>query len=770
MKSNLAFWYFNVSLAVDLWKEFLTFVLSELEGADSEDSDEMLDFWTEQVREAFKSGEDSIGRHFIHAEWFWIKYIQFADDFLESSVVPEVLAKALAIPMKDTGNLRKIYELWVEQNPNVSVSDTILSSIEKAESEVLSISTFENEIASAEMQNNSLHMLSSWKKYLIHALQYPHDKIYDKSFFVCIFERCIYVFFLYPEIWHAYIAFLQHIGLESRLTSVIERALKNCPLDSSLHIKNAEIIEILQGADQAIEATENGISKQFNSMNDYFCLFSHLLYTLFRKYGIQIASMSKPSSISTLDTQKIINVIERGMQFLEFADSLSEDAFTFVKLVTLTQNRVLKNFDSSISTWTLMIDLAVKGNDDAIAFRVLNGYVEFLKYEAPPESSSSLLQEFFHGFFKSRFKKLSTSLNLQMANIWQQLELEFGSRPAIVICQRNLILSRLRNDVFVSEAYQQASSDLVNEDSSVNKKRPRETCDSQNDSMSVDQKVEEDSKKHRIDRTPLKITGEIEPLTVFVLNLPLDADESDLRYIFAETGAKITDVRFPRGQRKGIAYVDLDSEDSVLKSIRQLDGSDFRGRIIRCVRSKPPVKQTSKLDESGQKVLPETVFIKGLPSEVSRAEIESNLRNFFAACGDIREVRFPFSEDESKRFYCFVDFSSEESAKKALTYDKSDFLGCAVRVQQARIYTRGQTKLDRHDESIRRKRGHQIGRSNISSRQIGTRAPEIRKIRLKPTFAQSKGESSKDTRTPADSESQTRSLSNADFRQFLQKK
>jgi RNA recognition motif-containing protein len=87
---------------------------------------------------------------------------------------------------------------------------------------------------------------------------------------------------------------------------------------------------------------------------------------------------------------------------------------------------------------------------------------------------------------------------------------------------------------------------------------------------------------------------------VFIGSLHYDATEAEIVSAFSEMGVTTTNVRIPRdqdtGRPKGYAFVDIDSESTVLsveEIISGIDGTPFRGRPCRAdkVNEKPEREQ-----------------------------------------------------------------------------------------------------------------------------------------------------------------------------------
>ncbi|KAA3640011.1 MAG: RNA-binding protein [Armatimonadetes bacterium] len=79
-------------------------------------------------------------------------------------------------------------------------------------------------------------------------------------------------------------------------------------------------------------------------------------------------------------------------------------------------------------------------------------------------------------------------------------------------------------------------------------------------------------------------------MNIFVGNLPFSATEADLKDLFAEYGtvdsASIINDR-DTGQSRGFGFVELGAEARAQDAIRDLDGTELKGRNINVNEAKP---------------------------------------------------------------------------------------------------------------------------------------------------------------------------------------
>ncbi len=79
-------------------------------------------------------------------------------------------------------------------------------------------------------------------------------------------------------------------------------------------------------------------------------------------------------------------------------------------------------------------------------------------------------------------------------------------------------------------------------------------------------------------------------MNIFVGNLPFSATEGDLKDLFTEYGtvdsASIINDR-ETGQSRGFGFVELGAEARAQDAIRDLDGTELKGRNINVNEAKP---------------------------------------------------------------------------------------------------------------------------------------------------------------------------------------
>ncbi len=90
--------------------------------------------------------------------------------------------------------------------------------------------------------------------------------------------------------------------------------------------------------------------------------------------------------------------------------------------------------------------------------------------------------------------------------------------------------------------------------------------------------------------TQLSPCGRRHAVNIYVGNLPFDASDSDLRSLFTEYGtvdsaSVITDRE--TGRSRGFGFVELADEAMAAKAISDLNGHDWRSRVLSVNEARP---------------------------------------------------------------------------------------------------------------------------------------------------------------------------------------
>ncbi|KAK1263197.1 Polyadenylate-binding protein 5 [Acorus gramineus] len=193
---------------------------------------------------------------------------------------------------------------------------------------------------------------------------------------------------------------------------------------------------------------------------------------------------------------------------------------------------------------------------------------------------------------------------------------------------------------------------------------------------------DEDDKEKRAELLALPPHGS----EVYVGGIPHDATEEELTR-FCESVGAVTEVRVMKGkdssENKGYAFVTFKTKELASKAIEDLNGTEFKGRKIRCSSSQAKHKlfignvPRNWVEEDLKKVVMKVgpgvntvellkvkaVYVKNLPKNIT----QEKLREAFEHHGEITKVVVPPAKSgHEKSRFGFVHFAERSSAMKAL--------------------------------------------------------------------------------------------------------
>ena len=154
--------------------------------------------------------------------------------------------------------------------------------------------------------------------------------------------------------------------------------------------------------------------------------------------------------------------------------------------------------------------------------------------------------------------------------------------------------------------------------------------------------------------------------SVFIGNLEVTVSKKDVLE-FVEKIAPADGIRIlmpaqnESGKKRAVAFVDFSSASVASNIVKQLNGKIFQGKNLQVKLAKER-KMAPK-----EKVETSIVFVRNLAYSTT----EESIRNLFSKFGKIVSIRLPIFEDSKKhRGFCFVEFSNDSSAKRALEMDR----------------------------------------------------------------------------------------------------
>jgi multiple RNA-binding domain-containing protein 1 len=180
--------------------------------------------------------------------------------------------------------------------------------------------------------------------------------------------------------------------------------------------------------------------------------------------------------------------------------------------------------------------------------------------------------------------------------------------------------------------------------------------------------------------------------TIYVKNLNFITTEQELQRVFSKHVKSIRAVKIPtkaapvkkvRGGGDGIAddnqvnhlsmgfgFVECDSEESVRKAIKALQGTIVDGHALELKRSSKAVASSVPKKSQGSNLT--KLMVRNVPFQATRKE----LLQLFGSFGQLKKVRLPKKFDGTHRGFAFVEFLTHQEAQTAMqTLSKTHLYG-----------------------------------------------------------------------------------------------
>uniref|UniRef100_A0A182VYK3 RRM domain-containing protein n=1 Tax=Anopheles minimus TaxID=112268 RepID=A0A182VYK3_9DIPT len=149
---------------------------------------------------------------------------------------------------------------------------------------------------------------------------------------------------------------------------------------------------------------------------------------------------------------------------------------------------------------------------------------------------------------------------------------------------------------------------------------------------------------------------------VFVSNLSFEVTETDIREIFPDLSIESVElVASSSGKSRGFGYMQLASADEVPKAL-SFDRRPLNGRpvfISNVARDKANRQHQFKYSAAFE---PNKLFIKGLPFNLARDELEKLFKPF----GPIRDIRIVCYRSGKSKGLAYLEYETETAAKNAV--------------------------------------------------------------------------------------------------------
>lgn len=632
-----------------------------------------------------------------------------------------------------------MYSYLCTQYGDSANKDSLSRRAESARDFRVSVNDFESRVPPIEYSEGISETPSLWIKYLVWVcdedLPYEHGKY--------IFEHAVRDMFLHEEVWRLYISWLH--DMECDTESICARSVKNLPLSAELWGTYVwALLDDKESLDNVYRTAMSLIPLQDLPG------FTSTMVCVAIKYG-ELAFIQECAFGAYEVVQRYISGIGMARDLLGLIKFVTELYATLFDDVSKGREiwKVLIDKDSShLFMWRGMLDFEMQFGDLDSTREV---YLEAVKRISDPvplykdwtlfEQSRGTLDtaESVRGMRDQYWRHQLLQESMQPKSVSGKKRAT--EKPAVSAAKKPKVEKQSESRMEVDEEKQKATADMragsdfmdqvgtvlvtniafdakeerlcdvfsvagvvdrvrivLGKDNHL--KTGRAFVDFQDPEaagVAIDKLNGSDLDGRRIgvvqSRVPVKakivIPEQKEPRTVFIVNLPFATTADELKTLFGTFGT-IQGVRFA-ARKKGIAFVEFDTEEQAKSAVEALHGFEFNGRNLRVSISCPPVKSATKL--IGNSLVEERVIcIKNIAHDVDTNKAEEQLRLLLNPCGDIEKVAFVYTTQGKFRGMCFVTFVNDASCDAACLLIAPELMGSKLKISRSRPLDSGPSK------------------------------------------------------------------------------
>mmetsp|Transcript_27936 Transcript_27936/g.87379 ORF Transcript_27936/g.87379 Transcript_27936/m.87379 type:complete len:629 (-) Transcript_27936:396-2282(-) len=168
---------------------------------------------------------------------------------------------------------------------------------------------------------------------------------------------------------------------------------------------------------------------------------------------------------------------------------------------------------------------------------------------------------------------------------------------------------------------------------------------------------------------------------VFIKNLPVEWEDTELNELFAECGTIKSSVvmKAADGKSKGFAFVNYETHEEAAKAVEELNGKEVNGKAIFVGAAQKKRDRERELREKFEALKVEraskftgiNLYVKNLDDEVD----DEQLREAFVPFGNITSAKVMVDDKGASRGFGFVCFAVQEEATKAVAEMNGHILG-----------------------------------------------------------------------------------------------
>ncbi|XP_018772210.3 squamous cell carcinoma antigen recognized by T-cells 3 isoform X2 [Serinus canaria] len=578
----------------------------------------------ERVRSIFERALTAVGLHVTKGTALWEAYREFENAILETA---QPAPGSIPSPEQQQvlcSQLEKIHTLFrrqlgiplldmeasyaeYEEWSEEPIPETTIKNYKKALQQLEKCKPYEEALLGAETPK-----LAEYQAYIDFEM-----KAGDPARIQLIYERALAENCLVPDLWARYNQYLdRQLKVKELVLSAHDRAVRNCPWTVGLWIRYLLAMERHRVEHSIIsEMFEKALNAGFIQATDYVEIWQAYLDYLRRRVDF--------TQDSSKELEELRSAFARAVEYLkqEVEERFSESgdpSCTIMQNWARVEARLCNNMQKARELWD---NIMTKGNA-----KYANMWLEYYNLERA------------HGDTQHCRKALHRAV---------QCTSDYPEH----VCEVLLTLERIEGTL---EDWDAAVQKTENRLARVNEQRAKaaekEAALAKQEEERAEQRKQARAEKKASKKAKKTRTGD-----------KRKADEDDE----GEWGQEeeLPSKRL-RGEGDGVLpEEDMEVETGLFGRSEKPDGPAAPKEKASTSR-----KDIPKVfhDSSKDKV---TVFVSNL--SYTMAEPETKLRELFASCGEVVEVRAVFNNKGIFRGYCYVQFREEEAARQALALDRT---------------------------------------------------------------------------------------------------
>ncbi|XP_007433577.1 squamous cell carcinoma antigen recognized by T-cells 3 [Python bivittatus] len=581
----------------------------------------------ERVRLILERALTAVGLHVTKGAAIWEAYREFENAILETvqpaagrvptpeqqqtikvqlEKIHALFRRQLGIPLLDMEAAYAEYEAWSE----APIPEAVTQSYTKALQQLQKYKPYEEALLVAETPK-----LAEYQAYIDFEM-----KAGDPARIQLIYERALGENCLVPDLWACYTQYLdRQLKVKELVLSAHERAVRNCPWTVKLWNQYLLAMERHHVEHQVIsENFEKALNAGFIQATDYVEIWQAYLDYLRRRVDF--------TQDSSKELEELRSAFARALEYLkqEVEERFSESgdpSCTLMQTWARIEARLCNNMQKARELWD---SIMTKGNA-----KYANMWLEYYNLERA------------HGDALHCRKALHRAV---------QCTVDYPEH----VCEVLLTLERIEGTL---EDWDAAVQKTENRLARVNEQRAK-VAEKEAALAKQEEERAEQRKQARAEKRAVKKSKKPKAGT----KRKADGD--------GEWGQE-EEAEQPSKRPKG-GSGDTPAEGEVEEM--EMETGLFGRNLPAKADLKPKEegagskwKDTPKIFHDSKKDSI-TVFVSNL--SYSMAEPEAKLKDLFAGCGELAEVRPIFSNKGTFRGYCYVEFKDEKAALQALTLDR----------------------------------------------------------------------------------------------------